>query len=195
MLIHNKDELNAILLQKTRNALIKMQGRVYNIINRFVKEYYTEYNPIMYKRHYQFYCSLVKSEIVPVGNGQLGWKASVYFDANRLDYYMKSFKGELSKEQKIKLNIPIDEPPDVVVDRAPVGGYNTVINVENMRGIPDNLETGEKVLHRILKEKLHVKYPYIKTAVPIWDNSISILNRDGFNMLKKMLKDEGVPIK
>ena len=58
MLIHNKDELNAILLQKTKNAVIKAEETVYNIIHRFVKEYYAEYDPVMYVRTYQFYQSL-----------------------------------------------------------------------------------------------------------------------------------------
>ena len=44
----------------------------------------------MYERTYQLYQSLVKSEIVPFGNG---YKARVYFDLDKLDYAMKTVNG------------------------------------------------------------------------------------------------------
>lgn len=109
MLIHNKNELNTVLLQKTRNAVIKAQEQVYAVVNRFVKEYYAEYDPIEYVRTYQFYQSLVKSEITPADNGQLGWKARVYFDLDKLDYYMKTTR---SKGTKVNDMQNFDDPLD-----------------------------------------------------------------------------------
>ena len=152
-----------VLLQKTKNAVIKAEETVYNIIHRFVKEYYAEYDPIEYVRTYQFYQSLVKSEITPADNGQLGWKARVYFDLDKLDYYMKTTR---SKGTKVNDENHFDDPLD---------------------------ERG--VLHRILTEELHVKKPRKVYAIPIWKESIKFLDEQGFNLLKRMLQTEGVPIK
>ena len=83
MIIKNVDEFKKIILAKCKNALIKSQEQVYQIIDRFVKEYYVDYSPEMYERTYQLYRSLVKSEIIPTANG---YEAKVYFDLDALDY-------------------------------------------------------------------------------------------------------------
>lgn len=83
MVFKNDAQLKAFLMAKCKNALIKSQEQVYQIINRFVKEFYVEFSPEMYERTYQLYCSLVKSDIIPTGNG---YKAEVYFDLSSLDY-------------------------------------------------------------------------------------------------------------
>lgn len=162
MLIHNKNELNAILLQKTKNALIKAQEQVYAVVNRFVKEYYAEYDPIEYVRTYQFYRSLVKSEIVPADNGQLGWKARVYFDLDKLDYYMKTTR---SKGTKVNDTQNFDDPLD---------------------------EKG--VMSRVMRG-LHVVKPTTVQGTPIWAETQKFLDEQGFDLFKKMLQSEGIPIK
>lgn len=83
MMFKNEAQLKEFLLAKCKNALIKSQEQVYQIIDRFVKEFYAEFSPEMYERTYQLYCSLVKSEIVQTGNG---YEAQVYFDLDSLDY-------------------------------------------------------------------------------------------------------------
>lgn len=83
MTFKNESELKNFLLAKCQSALIKAQAQVYQIIDRFVKEFYASYSPEMYERTYQLYRSLVKSEIVPTGNG---FEAHVYFDLGSLDY-------------------------------------------------------------------------------------------------------------
>lgn len=83
MVFKNEEQLKSFLLQKCKNALIKSQEQVYQIINRFVKEFYAEYNPEMYERTYQLFSSLVKSDIIQTGSG---YEAQVYFDLNSLDY-------------------------------------------------------------------------------------------------------------
>lgn len=83
MVFKNEAQLKSFLLSKCQNALIKAQEQVYQIIDRFVKEFYAEYPPEMYERTYQLYRSLVKSDIVSTGNG---YKAEVYFDLSSLDY-------------------------------------------------------------------------------------------------------------
>ena len=83
MAFKNETELRTFLLAKCKNALIKSQGQVYQIVDRFVKEFYAEFSPEMYERTYQLYRSLVKSEIISTGNG---YEAHVYFDLSSIDY-------------------------------------------------------------------------------------------------------------
>lgn len=83
MVFKNEEQLKSFLLQKCKNALIKSQEQVYQIINRFVKEFYAEYNPEMYERTYQLFSSLVKSDIIQTGSR---YEAQVYFDLSSLDY-------------------------------------------------------------------------------------------------------------
>lgn len=83
MVFNSIDQLEKHLMQKCEAALIKSQEQVYQIIDRFVKEFYAEFTPEMYQRTYQLYRSLVKSNIVSTGSG---YKAEVYFDLGSLDY-------------------------------------------------------------------------------------------------------------
>lgn len=83
MIFKNEAQLKGFLLAKCKNALIKSQEQVYQIIDRFVKEFYADYSPEMYERTYQLYRSLVKSDIVPTA---MGYEARVYFDISELDY-------------------------------------------------------------------------------------------------------------
>lgn len=83
MVFKNEAQLKSFLLAKCKNALMKSQEKVYQIIDKFVKEFYADYSPEMYERTYQLYHSLVKSDIVPTGNG---FKAEVYFDLDSLYY-------------------------------------------------------------------------------------------------------------
>ena len=76
-------ELKGFLMSQLKNVVVKMQEQVYQIIDRFIKEYYAEYTPVMYERTYQLYKSLVKSDIEKTANG---YKAYVYVDLNSLDY-------------------------------------------------------------------------------------------------------------
>lgn len=83
MTFKNEKELKNFLLKKCKVALIKSQEQVYQIIDRFVKEFYTEFSPEMYERTYQLYKSLVKSDIVLTANG---YEAEIYFDLSSIDY-------------------------------------------------------------------------------------------------------------
>ena len=75
---------------KMPNAIKQAQEEVYKVIDRYIKTYYAEYSPEFYDRTYQLFNSLVKTEIIPSGNG---FKAQVYFDVDSLDY-KPSWSGE-----------------------------------------------------------------------------------------------------
>lgn len=83
MVFKNEAELRNYVLPKMKNAIVKAQSQVYQIVDRFVKEFYAEYPPEVYERTYQLYRSLVKSNIVPTKNG---YEAEVYFDLSSIDY-------------------------------------------------------------------------------------------------------------
>lgn len=83
MIFHSIEELKQYILSRSQNALQKATEQVYQIINRFVKEFYAEYSPSMYDRTYQLYQSLVKTDVEVSGNG---CTAYVYFDFSSLVY-------------------------------------------------------------------------------------------------------------
>lgn len=83
MVFKNEKELERFLLAKCQDALLKAQGEVYAIIRKFLDDYYNDYDPELYDRTRQLFNSLVKSRIMPDGNG---YKAEVYFDLDKLHY-------------------------------------------------------------------------------------------------------------
>lgn len=91
MTFKSAKELKSYILKKSESAMIQAQSKVYQIVNTFVKEFYAGYSPVQYERTYQLYQSLIKSDIQIIGNSVT---ATVYFDASRLDYYMKMVDGK-----------------------------------------------------------------------------------------------------
>lgn len=91
MVFKNEKELERFLLAKCQSALLKAQERIYEIIKRFLDEFYREYDPIVYERTNQFLNSLVRSRIVPDGKG---YKAEVYFDLDYIYYTGSNPTGE-----------------------------------------------------------------------------------------------------
>ena len=82
--IRNMNELNRKSENSLKNAIIIAQSKVYQCINSFIKEYYTEYTPISYKRTYSFYNSLVKSDIRKTKSGYI---CEIYIDTRKMNYY------------------------------------------------------------------------------------------------------------
>ena len=89
MVFKNEAELKKHILAKCKNAIIKSQAQVYQIIDRFVKQFYAEFTPEMYDRTYQLFQSLVKGDIKSTPNG---YEAYVYFDVDMLDHYVHTIK-------------------------------------------------------------------------------------------------------
>lgn len=83
----SKQQLELYLKQQMRSAMIKAEEEVYQVIRRFVKEFYAEFTPKMYVRTYMFYKSLTKTEVKNTGNG---YEFEVYFDVDKVDYYMRT---------------------------------------------------------------------------------------------------------
>lgn len=83
MVFKNEKELEKFILSKCRDALAKTQEKVYQIIDRFLNDFYNDYDPSSYSRTEQLLHSLVKSEIIQSGKG---YEAKVYFDLDGLLY-------------------------------------------------------------------------------------------------------------
>ena len=97
MVFRNEEELKRFVLKKCQAALEKTQEKVYEILDKFLNDFYNDYDPssyvdwdgtvklkrLYYQRTYQLLHSLVKSRVVASGNG---YKAEVYFDYDSLSY-------------------------------------------------------------------------------------------------------------
>ena len=83
MVFENEAQLKSFLLLGCRNAVAQSLEKVYKILDMFVKEFYADYDPVMYERTYQLYRSLVKTDVYSIGNG---YEAEVYFDLSSLGY-------------------------------------------------------------------------------------------------------------
>ena len=84
------EALKSYILSCCAEAIEAAQQEVYLLIDRFLMQYYAEFDPVLYQRTYQLLHSLVKSSVKSTGNG---YEAEVYFDVSMLDYSVKTLKG------------------------------------------------------------------------------------------------------
>ena len=82
--INNMDELEKALMPTMLKMVDIMATKVYETLNYFLKEYYDSYDPVSYRRQYDFLRSAVKVEPKIVRNKAV---ASVYIDYESLDDY------------------------------------------------------------------------------------------------------------
>ena len=151
MVFKSIEELKDYILFHIQSAILKSQEQIYQIIDRFIKEYYAEFTPEMDERTYQLYKSLVKSDIIVTNNE---CKAHVYFDIDALDYAMKTIGGKLVSNTNKGWS---EEEIFLTAAHGSHGGY--------------------------------VK------GTAIWDTPLNIINTEAYNILKRMLISEGIPLK
>lgn len=90
MTFDSTDALKNYILPKCAIAIRYAQMEIFNIIDKFLMNYYGEFSPEVYQRTQQLLHSLVKSDIKSTGSG---YEAEVYFDVGLLDYSMKTING------------------------------------------------------------------------------------------------------
>lgn len=83
MVFKNEKQLEAFLLQKCKAAVAGTERKVHDIIDKCLRQFYTQFEPEEYIRTSQLLHSLVKSGVKKVGNG---YEAEVYFDVDGLNY-------------------------------------------------------------------------------------------------------------
>lgn len=84
--INNMDELEIVLKPMLKEMVDKMANRVYETLNFFLQQYYDSYNPIYYRRQYDFLRSGFKVDARIVRGKAI---ASVYIDVD----YMSNYYG------------------------------------------------------------------------------------------------------
>ena len=167
MTFNSIDALKSYILSRSKVAIQKAEEQVYQILDRFMKEYYAEFSPEVYERTYQLYRSLVKSEIIPTGDG---YKACVYFDATNLDYQIKHLT-----------RYPVD------------GGYMNPYNgAISSDGTFQNPKGSAELT---LESAMHGSHGGYTNGTAVWDEGIAVLNAEMYNILKRMLRDSGIPVK
>ena len=82
--INNMDELAKALQPVMMGMVDTLAERVYETLNYFLQEYYNSYDPVSYRRQYDFLHSAVKVEPKIKGNKV---EASVYIDTDAMDSY------------------------------------------------------------------------------------------------------------
>lgn len=82
--ISNMDELEKALMGEIAKMADVLAERVYQTLNFFLQEYYNSYDPVSYRRQYDFLRSAVKVEPKIKGNRV---EASVYIDTDSMDNY------------------------------------------------------------------------------------------------------------
>ena len=156
-------DIEAYIVSRISAGIQMAQEQFYQVIDRFVKVYYAEYSPIVYERTYQLYRSLVKSEIRSTGTGV---EAEVYFDADQLDYAIKTFHRN--------------------------GGLNPFTGVISPTGAFANSGWSEE---KTLEAAAHGSHGGKVGGTAIWDEPLAILHAQGYEILKRMLREAGLPIK
>lgn len=166
MVFKNEEELKRFVLKKCQIALEKTQEKVYEILDRFLNDFYNDYVPSMfyvdwdgkekvktyyYRRTRRLLHSLVKSRVIPSGSG---YKAEVYFDY------------------------------DYLGSRYPDGNQPSGLQV---------MEAAAQGLHGAIGAEF--QYVNGETGVGVWNDPVKILDRKAIEMLKDMLIAEGIPIK
>ena len=91
--ISNMNQLQKALMP----TMVKMTGtlaeRVYEALNYFLQEYYNSYDPVYYRRQFDFLRSAVKIEPRVKGNKVV---AAVYIDTDHLDNYYNATGEEVA---------------------------------------------------------------------------------------------------
>lgn len=91
--VKNMKELNKALQPVMMDMVDKLAERVYETLNYFLQEYYNSYDPVYYRRSYDFLHSAVKVEPKVIGNKVV---ASVYIDTDSMDNYYEATGEEVA---------------------------------------------------------------------------------------------------
>lgn len=92
--IKNMDELAKAFMPTMTKMMDVLTERVYETLNYFLQEYYNSYDPISYRRQYDFLRSAVKVEPKIQGNKVI---ASVYIDTDSMDNYYNATGEQVAK--------------------------------------------------------------------------------------------------
>lgn len=95
--IKNMDEFVKALMPTMTEMVDVLAERVYKTLNYFLQEYYNSYDPVSYRRQYDFLRSAVKVEPKVQGNKVV---ASVYIDTGSMDNYYNATGEQVARWAK-----------------------------------------------------------------------------------------------
>lgn len=122
--INNMDEL-AIALQPTMQKMVDgMADRVYETLNFFLQKYYDSYNPIYYRRQYDFLRSGFKVDARIVRGKAV---ASVYIDVD----YMSNYYGVTGQQVATWANEGLHGGKNLALNTPCVWDVTMVTTVDN----------------------------------------------------------------
>ena len=82
--ISNMNDLEKALLPTMAKMVDKLAERVYGTLNHFLQEYYNSYDPLSYRRQYDFLRSAIKTEPKISGNKVTAY---VFIDEDYMNSY------------------------------------------------------------------------------------------------------------
>ena len=86
-IINNVAELEKAIQSDMRVMVDKLAQRVYETLNFFLQEYYNSYNPVYYRRQYDFLRSAIKVDARIVRGKAVAY---VYIDTDSMDNYYEA---------------------------------------------------------------------------------------------------------
>lgn len=92
--ISNMNELEKALMPTMVKMVDTLAERVYETLNFFLQEYYNSYDPVSYRRQYDFLRSAVKVKPQIKGNKVI---ASVFIDTDSMDNYYNATGEQVAK--------------------------------------------------------------------------------------------------
>ena len=165
------NEIKEYIIKQSKKALEDERDRIFNILNDFLHQYYTEFTPEYYERTYQLLQSCVRTEVVQ--NGDNGWKARVYFDWKNLDYSIKYFTDERWKIED---------------------GYINPFSYSGMTShngsFPNNGDA-----YKVVESAMHGSHGGYIDGTAIWDEGIEKIKQNFRSELKTILRKNGIPIR
>ena len=85
--IDNMNDLSKALMPSLKGMVDVMANKVYETLNFFLQKYYDSYNPIYYRRQYDFLRSAIKVD-ARIVRGKV--VATVYIDTDSMDNYYEA---------------------------------------------------------------------------------------------------------
>ena len=168
MNITSSKQLEQVLMAKYEAAIAGARDEIYDIIDSFLKDFYFEFEPSVYKRTRQLLRSLVKTDVKRVGNRV---EASVYFDLDTLDYSMK-----------------------IVTDNFPWATEAERDAGEKVNTYHRQSWSHENDI-AVFEMAAHGSHGGAVKGTAIWDKPHAIINSRWRNILKEMLLKQGISIR
>lgn len=88
---NSRAEIKDYILEHSKDAVRLAANEAYAVFDKFLQQYYNEFDPSWYDRTYQLLHSLMRTNVRSTGNG---WEAEVYFDISSLEYMTGTWSEE-----------------------------------------------------------------------------------------------------